>query len=177
MNRPAYSLCLCPDSKLLRDRIDTLAATHPPPESGMTAPAGGRQRFLFWGDEGIPPAFWEHLTLQGLFASPKILIIRNAQNLNADKKRVGSRLKSVHHDVYTHAPIHRDLPACYRRAESLGEYLGIFDHPDVFAHLIGNEATHDARTRRSAQRDGAEALGGRKSLDAVDLHETIHRHT
>ena len=76
MARPAFSICLCPDSQLLRNRLDTLLAAH--------APSGGAwQRHVFWSDEGIGAAFWEHLTLQGLFAAPKALVLRNVQLLNA----------------------------------------------------------------------------------------------
>lgn len=78
MSRPAFSLCLCPDSRLLRTRLDTLLAAHPPSQGSAW------QRFVFWGDEGLPAAFWEHLTLQGLFATPKALIIRNVQALPAE---------------------------------------------------------------------------------------------
>ena len=73
--RPAYSICLCPDSRLLRKRLDLLLGEHPP-QSG-----GEWRRFVFWGDERLSPTFWEHLTLQGLFADPKALILRNAQLL------------------------------------------------------------------------------------------------
>lgn len=78
MSRPAFSFLLCPDSQLLRNRLDSLLAAHPPAGSGTW------QRHVFWGDEGLPPAFWEHLTLQGLFATPKALIIRNAQTVPAE---------------------------------------------------------------------------------------------
>ncbi len=92
MSRPPYSLCVCPDSGLLHGRINTLLAAHPEPGGGL-APAGeaGRKRFVFWGDEGLPPAFWEHLTLQGLFATPKALVLRNAQNLPAETLKELSR--------------------------------------------------------------------------------------
>ncbi len=102
MNRPPFSFCLCPDSRLLQTRIGALLAAHPPgngvpdamggglpglplPKASPEAsPSQGWQRFVFWGDEGLPAAFWEHLTLQGLFATPKVLILRNAQNLPAE---------------------------------------------------------------------------------------------
>lgn len=82
MSRPAYSICLCPDSRLLRGRLDALLALRPPAPS--SSHSGGWQRFVFWGDEGLSPSFWEHLTLQGLFASPKALVLRNTQALTAD---------------------------------------------------------------------------------------------
>ena len=44
--------------------------------------AGG-DTSTFWGDDGLTDAFWDKLTLQGLFAMPKTLIIRHAQALPA----------------------------------------------------------------------------------------------
>jgi len=85
MNRPAYSICICPDSHLLRVRLDTLLAAHSPLQ-GETW-----RRFFFWADEGLTPSFWEHLTLQGLLATPKALIIRNAQILTADTLKMLSK--------------------------------------------------------------------------------------
>jgi len=86
MSRPAYSICICPDSRLLRARLDTLLAAHAPSQGGTW------QRFVFWADEGLGPSLWEHLTLQGLFAAPKALIIRNAQILTADALKVLSKV-------------------------------------------------------------------------------------
>lgn len=78
MTRPAYSFCLCPDSRLLQTRLETLLAAHPP------ASGEAWQKFVFWGDEGLGSSFWEHLTLQGLFAVPKVLVLRRAETLIAD---------------------------------------------------------------------------------------------
>ncbi|MDR2075980.1 MAG: DNA polymerase III subunit delta [Desulfovibrio sp.] len=87
MSRPAFSLCLCPDSHLLRRHLDALLAAHPPGEKAVW------QRFVFWGDEEISPAFWEHLSLQPLFAIPKALIFRHIQALPAqDLRRLSAAL-------------------------------------------------------------------------------------
>ena len=82
MIRPAYSFCVCPDSALLKVRIDGHLSRWSPPGADADW-----QRYVFWGDEGLPPSFWEHLTLQGLFALPKALVIRHAQNIAADGLR------------------------------------------------------------------------------------------
>ena len=79
--RPAYSFCLCPDSKLLQGRINSLLGSHAPSQGDAW------QHFIFWADEGLGSTFWEHLTIQGLFAVPKALVIRNAQALPADALR------------------------------------------------------------------------------------------
>ncbi len=77
MSPSPFSIYICEDSALLLDKLhaDAKAATTP------------RQQYVFWADDGLSSAFWEHLTLQGLFAVPKLLIIRNAQNLTAETLR------------------------------------------------------------------------------------------
>ncbi|MEZ6853383.1 DNA polymerase III subunit delta [Halodesulfovibrio aestuarii] len=80
MPRPGFSICVCPDIQLTKNYIDTLLQENPAPE-------GTWGKHVYWSDEGLPPAFWENLTLQGLFASPKVLIVRNAQNLPIDTWR------------------------------------------------------------------------------------------
>ncbi|WP_035068966.1 DNA polymerase III subunit delta [Nitratidesulfovibrio termitidis] len=104
MTRPGFTICICPDARLTRDRIDALLAAHPPAagnDSATSAGLGGLvpsasatwDRQAFWGDEPLPPAFWEHLTLQGLFATPHALVVRNAQNLPAETwKRISAAL-------------------------------------------------------------------------------------
>lgn len=80
MSRPGFSICVCPDIQLTKNYIDSLLQDYPAPE-------GAWERHVYWSDEGLAPVFWENLTLQGLFASPKVLIIRNAQNLPIDTWR------------------------------------------------------------------------------------------
>ena len=105
MSRPAFTLCICPDSQLLRDRLDALLAaaaparpteTTPHPASAAAPDSPAWQRLVFWADEGLTAPFWENLTLQGLFAVPKALILRNAQTLAADSlKRLSAVLAAM----------------------------------------------------------------------------------
>ncbi|MEG2140548.1 MAG: DNA polymerase III subunit delta [Bilophila sp.] len=74
--RHGFTLCICPDGKLLRQQIEELLAVVPGTDPW--------ERHVFWGDEDLPRTFWELLTLQGLFATPRALIVRNAHNLPAD---------------------------------------------------------------------------------------------
>ncbi|MCT4536170.1 DNA polymerase III subunit delta [Halodesulfovibrio sp.] len=80
MPRPGFSICVCPDIQLTKNYINSLLQENPAPE-------GAWEKHVYWSDEGLPPVFWENLTLQGLFASPKVLMIRNAQNLPIDAWR------------------------------------------------------------------------------------------
>lgn len=77
MDRPGFSFCVCPDSRLIKDQIESLMLSNQPE-------GGAWERQVFWGDDALPPVFWEHLTLQGLFGSPRALVVRNAQNIPAD---------------------------------------------------------------------------------------------
>lgn len=90
--RPGFLLCICPDRQLLRRQVDTQLAAHPPTSSAGGLLTGGSNaasaavwdRHVFWGDEDLPSAFWEILTLQGLFAASRALVLRNAQALPAE---------------------------------------------------------------------------------------------
>lgn len=77
MPRPGFVYCICPDGQLLRQRLEELLERFPP-ERGVY------ERQVFWGDEDLGPRFWEALTLQGLFDTPRALVLRNAQNLPAE---------------------------------------------------------------------------------------------
>ncbi len=91
MSRPAFYFCVCPDAGLMKRQIEELARQFPAVAEdaggGMglmpSAPKKEWQRHIYWGDEELPPSFWEHLMLQGLFSTPKLIILRNAQNIVA----------------------------------------------------------------------------------------------
>ena len=74
--RPGYSLCICPDGRLLNNQISDMLARFAQPEPW--------QREVAWGDEGLDAAFWEALTLQGLIETPRALVVRNANLLPAE---------------------------------------------------------------------------------------------
>lgn len=77
MARPGFTLCVCPDGRLIKDYIATTLTQNAPDGTACW------ERFTYWGDEELPPLFWEHLTLQGLFGAPRALTIRNAHSLPA----------------------------------------------------------------------------------------------
>ncbi len=76
MSKPAFTFCVCPDAGLIKAHIEKLVGDYP-------ADSGTWERHVYWGDDGLSQNFWNNLTLQGLFNTPKILIVRNAQNLPA----------------------------------------------------------------------------------------------
>jgi DNA polymerase-3 subunit delta len=88
MNRAAFTFCICPDGRIIRDHVAADLAAHAPP-------GGAWRRHVYWGDEELPPAFWEHLALPGLFAERRALLVRQAHALPAAVwKRISGALAS-----------------------------------------------------------------------------------
>jgi DNA polymerase III, delta subunit len=103
MERPGFTICVCPDRYLVRTHIEDALAKTAPQGGGLfggPAPAAW-ERHAFWGDEPLSSAFWEHLTLQGLFGTPKAVIVHNAQNILADTwKKISSVLRSPNAETW-----------------------------------------------------------------------------
>lgn len=74
MSRPGYMFLICPDAELLHARIDELKEQFN---------AGDFEKKVYWADEELPSQFWDDLTLQTLFGSSKIVILRRAHTLKA----------------------------------------------------------------------------------------------
>ena len=72
---PRFRFLVSPDTCLLQQAVADAADRFRQGEK--------TEKHTFWGEEGLSSAFWEHLTLQGLFARPKVLVIRNAQAIVA----------------------------------------------------------------------------------------------
>ncbi len=88
---PGFLFCVCPDPALLHSLVEK--TLHTVLSSG-TFP----ERLVFWGDEGLPPRFWEALTIQGFMPQRKILVVRNAQMLPADSWRTLSKTLGHPHE-------------------------------------------------------------------------------
>lgn len=69
--RPGYSILVCPDSELLREKIDELTS------DWLTEPKKW-ERHVVWGEDPLDSQFWNNLTQTGLFAVNKLFICRNA---------------------------------------------------------------------------------------------------
>lgn len=77
MDIPGFYFCLCPDSALAREHVDGLLE--------RVNSAGQRRKVhTFWADDGLDGSFWEALTMQGLTADSRVLLVRGAQGLPAD---------------------------------------------------------------------------------------------
>ncbi|MDR2055589.1 MAG: DNA polymerase III subunit delta [Desulfovibrio sp.] len=74
---PAFTFLVCPDSLLLRRRLDALTSAFFPP---------GRpwDRHVHWGDEEPAKTFWDQLALQGMLGRPRAVVVRQAQQWPAE---------------------------------------------------------------------------------------------
>ncbi|MBQ4133400.1 MAG: DNA polymerase III subunit delta [Desulfovibrionaceae bacterium] len=90
MSRPGFLFCISPDSTLLKQHVELLAARFPPPGGAALMPPAlssssqGWNRKVFWGDSGLEDEFWDCLGVQNLFGGGTLVVLRNAQALPAD---------------------------------------------------------------------------------------------
>ncbi len=70
MSNAGFRFLVCPDSRLLQAHME--AMLH---DAGADSTW---ERHVYWGDDVPPPRFWEQLTLQGLFGTPRTLVVRQA---------------------------------------------------------------------------------------------------
>ena len=88
MDRAGFSFCICPDGRLIRRHVAAELAAH-------ASSSGVWQRHVYWGDEELPPTFWDHLNLPALLATRHALVIRQAEALPAAVwKRISALLAS-----------------------------------------------------------------------------------
>lgn len=81
MPNPTFTICICPDAKLLKDHISGCILTsnsHPPQQKDISW-----KQFTYWADDELITDFWENISLQGLFSTHKAIILRNAHLLPA----------------------------------------------------------------------------------------------
>ncbi len=74
--RPSFTFLICPDSQLLRSHLQALLKER---ENELH----GWKRHTFWGDEDPDKDFWEALCLDGLLASGRVVLVRQAQHWQA----------------------------------------------------------------------------------------------
>ncbi len=153
MQRPGFSLCICPDSRLLRDHVEAALAACPP------AGGGEWQRQVAWGDESLPDGFWNALTLPNLFGGGTALVLRLANLLPAETwKQLSARLARPNESTWLFLclevefeygepkiPAHINKLACLRFARERG---WVWLSPGL-----------DARGMRDFVRQRATALG------------------
>ncbi|SBW00149.1 conserved hypothetical protein [uncultured delta proteobacterium] len=183
MARPGFTICVCPDRYLVRAHIEETLQTVAPESGGLLGgpSATSWERHAFWGDDPLPPAFWEHLTLQGLFATPKAVIVHNAQNIPADAwKKISAALSSPNAETWPFfclyvafergkpkIPAHIASLACMRFAEQKG-WIWSSQGLDERSKTLFVQA--EAKKRSLAFAPGAlEAVVPRLPLDATAI--------
>ena len=86
--RPGFSVLICPDSELLKERMAALQAKY------LDDPAKW-EKTAVWGDEEPDARFWESLGQGGLFGNSRLLIARQAHLWKAEAwKAMSSALSS-----------------------------------------------------------------------------------
>lgn len=90
MQRPAFSIIVCPDPELARAEIERQIAAHG---------AGGYERRAYFGDEELPARFWQDLGSPGLLGGCKLLVVRRAEGLKAEVWRDLSPLLAGFNDA------------------------------------------------------------------------------
>lgn len=182
MTRPGFTICVCPDSYLARAHIEKELAAAPPGNSGLPGgPSAPWELHTFWGDEPLPDAFWEHLTLQGLFATPKAVIVHNAQNIPADSwKKISAALGSPNSETWPFfclrvafekgrpkIPAHIGSLACMAFAEKKG---WLWSSPGLDERGKNRFLEEEAKKRGLSFAPGAlEAIAARLPLDAAGI--------
>ena len=73
MTRQGFSFLVCPDPELLKDRIAELVRS----STGFTTK-------IFWGDEELADNYWQALNVPPMMAPPSAVVLRRAQEQNAE---------------------------------------------------------------------------------------------
>jgi len=137
MDRAGFTFCICPDGRIIREHVAAELAAHAPP-------GGVWQRHVYWGDEELPSAFWDHLHQSSLFTMRRALVIRQANALPAIVwKRISSALASPKDHCWpffclempwekgqAKVPAHIAKLKCFAHADSRGwvwRYAGLDD--------------------------------------------------
>ncbi len=180
MQRPGFCVYLCPDRRLIRAQVEKTLADH-------AAESSAWERHAYWGDDPLPPAFWENLTVQGLFNTPKSLIIHNAQNILAETwKRISSALSAPLGDVWPFFCLQVDfergqpkIPAHIAKLQCLvfAEKKGwIWSSPGLDARSRGLFVQNEARRLNLTLRPGAlEAVCARLPFDAAVISQEMKK--
>ena len=89
--RPGFSFCICPDPERLRTHI-RLALE----QTGTTW-----ENKVFWGDEDLPPSFWQAISVPNLMGPPRALVLRRAHGLKVEFwKNLSSHLKGFKQSIW-----------------------------------------------------------------------------
>lgn len=86
---PGFYFCICPDADLAKDQVRLLLRQHFGEQTQKWNQA------VFWADDGLESNFWQALSVQNLFGTGQVIILRNAQLLLADDWKKLNKALSV----------------------------------------------------------------------------------
>ncbi|GFH62856.1 MAG: DNA polymerase III delta [Candidatus Desulfovibrio kirbyi] len=139
-DKPGFNFLLCPDSLLLRTRLRHMAST--------TAGGNAWEEYVYWGDEEPQAAFWDNLTLCGMVATDRVLIVRQAHQWPATVwKKISQALARPSAQCRPFfclemkwekgkpkLPAHISKLRCFAYADS---HSWIWRHPGLTEHSVG----------------------------------------
>ena len=127
MQRPGFSICVCPDSRILRDHIEAALVACPP------ACGGEWKRQTVWGDEPLSDGVWDSLSLPDLFGGGTALVLRLAHLLPAETwRRLSAWLARPNESVWLFLCLEVDFES---------------NEPKIPAHIEKLQCVHFARER------------------------------
>lgn len=91
MNRPGFTICICPDSEIIQIYIS----------KQLGARSETWKKKVFWGDEELGDPFWDAFYLNDLFGQCSAVVLRRAHKLQeGDWKRFAPVLKKFRPSVW-----------------------------------------------------------------------------
>lgn len=92
-DRPGFSFLICPDPELIRLELDNLVQRF----------GEGRSwdRRVYWGDDELPGAFWQDLSIPDLMGTPRLVVVRRAHKFLKDSwDKLSSSLASFNGQIW-----------------------------------------------------------------------------
>lgn len=144
MPRQGFSFLVCPDPELLKDRI------------GELLQAEGFTPRVFWGDEELPPLYWQTLTVPAMMGPPNAVILRRAQEQDEEFwSRIDALLAMARASVWPIFCLEGEWKAgkpSLLKAVTKGRYWPVarkkgwvWEHPGLSRTTIGQELDRFAR--------------------------------
>lgn len=173
-SRPGFSFFVCPDSTLLLQHLDKMLRDFPPT-------SGQWKRVLFWGDEPPASKFWESLKQQGLFTENRAVVVRKAQEWNAQIwKNLDEALAKGSSDIWPILCLECEfekgrfkIPAIIQKSRSYSfaeKKAWVWNNPPLAGPSLRKYAELEARKRNlKFNREGIEAFCALVRPDAASV--------
>lgn len=176
MSRQGFSFLVCPDPELIKDRVHDLLR-----ESAGFAPK------TFWGDEELPPSYWQALTVPAMMAPPSAVVLRRAQEQGEDFwAKIASSLAMARASIWPIFCIENEWKAgkpSVAKHIAKGKYWTvaqskgwIWEHPGLARTSIGREIDRFATMHGLAFAPGVKKeLCATLPLSTIALRNELHK--